>query len=102
MKRLIIPIALLLGHLFSFGQVTYDTITINKQLEEVIVVQQKTQPIVEQRGNKMLVDMSAISQMPKFLGVSDPIRYLQSLAGISTTMRLLLAYIFKGAMTTNH
>ena len=31
-----------------------------------------------------MMDMSAISQMPKFLGVSDPIRYLQSLAGIST------------------
>ena len=84
MKKLIISFTLLLGHLSLSGQVTYDTITINKQLEEVIVVQQKTQPIVEQRGNKMLVDMSAISQMPKFLGVSDPIRYLQSLAGIST------------------
>ena len=68
-----------------FGQVTYDSAyTINKELEEVMVLQQKTQSIVKQRGNKMLVDMSAISQMPKFLGVSDPIRYLQSLAGIST------------------
>lgn len=84
MKKLKILITLLIGHLSLIGQVTYDTVTINKQLEEVFVVQQKTQPIVEQRGNKLLVDMSAISQMPKFLGVSDPIRYLQSLAGIST------------------
>lgn len=75
---------LLLGHLSLAGQVTYDSITINKQLDEITVLQQKTQPIVEQRGNKIQVDMSAISQMPKFLGTSDPIRYLQSLAGICT------------------
>ena len=75
---------LLVGHLSLKGQVTSDSVTINKQLDEITVVQQKTQSIVEQRGNKMVVDMSAISQMPKFLGTSDPIRYLQSLAGIST------------------
>ena len=85
MKRLIIPIALLLGHLSLFGQVTYDSVwTFNRELDEVTVIQQKTQSIVEQRGNKLVVDMSAISQMPKFLGVSDPIRYLQSLAGVAT------------------
>lgn len=67
------------------GQVTSDSVwTISKELNEVNVIQQKTQSIVEQRGNKMVVDMSVISQMPKFLGTSDPVRYLQSLAGIST------------------
>ena len=75
---------LLVGHLSLKGQVTSDSVTINKQLDEITVVQQKTQSIVEQRGNKLVVEMSAISQMPKFLGTSDPIRYLQSLAGIST------------------
>ena len=74
----------MLSSLSFLGQATYDTILIDKQLDEVTIVQQKTQSIVEQRGNKMVVDMSAISQMPKFLGTSDPIRYLQSLAGIST------------------
>ena len=68
-----------------FGQATSDSAyIINKQLEEVSVIQEKTRPIVEQRGNKMVVEMSAISQMPKFLGTSDPVRYLQSLAGITT------------------
>jgi hypothetical protein len=67
------------------GQVTYDSVlTFNRELEEVIVVQKQTQSIVEQSGNRLVVDMSAISQMPKFLGVSDPIRYLQSLAGVTT------------------
>lgn len=86
MKRLVPILALLLGHLSSTGQVTYNdsVVTFNRELDEVIVIQQKTQTIVEQRGNKMVVDMSAIGQMPKFLGVSDPIRYLQSLAGIAT------------------
>jgi len=74
----------LVSSLSSVGQATYDTLLINKQLDEINVVQQKTQSIVEQRGNKMVIDMSAISQMPKFLGTSDPIRYLQSLGGIST------------------
>ena len=67
------------------GQVTYDSVlTFNRELEEVIVVQKQTPSIVEQRGNRLVVDMAAISQMPKFLGVSDPIRYLQSLAGVTT------------------
>lgn len=85
MQKIVLLFILLLGHLSLIGQVTYDSVvTFNRELEEVTVVQKKTQTIVEQRGNKMVVDMSAISQMPKFLGVSDPIRYLQSLAGIST------------------
>ena len=84
MKRLVPILTLLFGHLSSIGQVTSDSITIDKELDEITIVQQKTQSIVEQRGNKLIVEMSAISQMPKFLGVSDPIRYLQSLAGIAT------------------
>ena len=84
MNRQIILLILLVGHLSLKGQVTSDSVTINKRLDEVTVLQQKTQSIVELRGNKMVVEMSAISQMPKFLGTSDPVRYLQSLAGIST------------------
>ena len=85
MQRIILFITLLMGHLSLFGQVTYDSAwIINRELEEVVVIQSKTQSIVEQRDNKMVVDMSAISQMPKFLGTSDPIRYLQSLTGITT------------------
>ena len=84
MRKLILFVIFLVSSLSSVGQATYDTLLINKQLDEINVVQQKTQSIVEQRGNKMVIDMSAISQMPKFLGTSDPIRYLQSLAGIST------------------
>lgn len=84
MRKLILFVIFLVSSLSSVGQATYDTLLINKQLDEINVVQQKTQSIVEQRGNKMVIDMSAISQMPKFLGTSDPIRYLQSLGGIST------------------
>ena len=86
MQRLtLLYFLLLIGHLFLHGQVTYDSVwTFSRELEEVVVLQKKTQSIVEQRSNKMVIDVSAISQMPKFLGVSDPIRYLQSLSGIST------------------
>ena len=85
MQKIVLLFILFLGHLSLFGQVTYDSVwTFNRELDEVTVIQQKTQSIVEQRGNKLVVDMSAISQMPKFLGVSDPIRYLQSLAGVAT------------------
>lgn len=85
MQRFVFLITLLIGHLSLIGQVTYDSVwTFNRELEEITVLQQRTQSIVTQQGNTLLVDMSAISQMPKFLGVSDPIRYLQSLAGVST------------------
>ena len=85
MRKITLSLICLASSLPFFGQATSDSAyIINKQLEEVTVIQEKTRPIVEQRGNKMVVEMSAISQMPKFLGTSDPVRYLQSLAGIAT------------------
>ena len=85
MHKIIVSLICLISSLPFFGQATSDSAyIINKQLEEITIIQEKTRPIVEQRGNKMVVEMSAISQMPKFLGTSDPVRYLQSLAGITT------------------
>lgn len=59
-------------------------LTISKYLDEVVVVQKKSAQFVSITPTTMTVDMKELERMPKFLGTSDPIRYLQSLSGIQT------------------
>ena len=68
-----------------FGQATLDSIPLlTKELDEVVVVDKQQSSLLELRSNKSLIDMSAIKHIPKVLGTSDPVRYLQSLSGIQT------------------
>jgi hypothetical protein len=67
------------------GQTAADSsMTIVKQLEDIEVVQRRSTSFVTQQPEKMVVEMQDIKYMPKFLGTSDPIRYLQSLPGVQT------------------
>ena len=85
MPRRAISIILFCSSLSVFGQTVADSsVTIVKQLEDVEIVQQRSASFVEQRPSTFVVDMRQVKDMPKFLGTSDPIRYLQSLAGIQT------------------
>ena len=78
-------ILLVISSLSVFGQTAVDSsITIVKEVTEVEVVQKRSSSFVEQKGNKMMVSTGQLKNMPKFLGTSDPVRYMQSLAGIST------------------
>lgn len=80
-----IGILLLCGSLSLHGQTAADSsITIVKQLEDVEVIQQRSRPSVVQSAERLVVDATQIQHMPKFLGTADPIRYLQSLAGVQT------------------
>lgn len=83
---LLIVILLFCGSLSVLGQTATDSssVTIVKQLEDIEVVQTRAVSFVEQRPERMVVDMQHIAFMPKFLGTSDPIRYLESLPGIQT------------------
>lgn len=83
--RKALVITLLCSSLPLLGQTAVDSsITIVKQLQDIEVVQQRSVSFVQQQPGSLLVDMQQIQFMPKFLGTSDPIRYLQSLAGIQT------------------
>lgn len=83
-RRLFITAILFIGCLLSQGQTSYDTITISKEIEEVVIVQQRSSRFVETAGSQLVVNMAEIASMPKFLGTSDPIRYIQSLPGVQT------------------
>ena len=73
------------GSLSVIGQTAADSsLIVNKQLEEIEIVQQRAASFVEQQPERLVVEMQHIRYMPKFLGTSDPIRYLQSLAGVQT------------------
>ncbi len=69
-----------------FGQTSADSaiVTVNKELDEIDVIQEKSPQLVRNVGNKQIVDMEQLEAIPKFLGTSDPMRYIQTLAGIQT------------------
>ena len=85
MRLHVLSIVLICSSLSVIGQTASDsTVFITKQLEEIEIVEQRTASFVTQQPERMVVDMQQIKFMPKFLGTSDPIRYLQSLPGIQT------------------
>ena len=84
MLFLLIVLLLFGGSLSVCGQTAADTITISKSLDEVEIIQNRAATFVERDGSQMVVAADELKEMPKFLGTSDPIRYMQSLAGIQT------------------
>ena len=85
MRRLLIGILFICSSLSLIGQTVADSsVTIVKELEDVEVVQHRSVSFVEQTPDKLVVDMQHVQSMPKFLGTSDPIRYLQTLPGVQT------------------
>ena len=85
MRRLLIGILFISSSLSLIGQTVADSsVTIVKELEDVEVVQHRSVSFVEQTPDKLVVDMQHVQSMPKFLGTSDPIRYLQTLPGVQT------------------
>lgn len=80
----ILPI-LLCSSLPIIGQTAADSsITIVKELEDIQVIRQRSAAFVEQHDNRLEVDLQQVQSMPKFLGTSDPIRFLQSLPSVQT------------------
>jgi len=79
-------VILMCSSLSLLGQTVADSsvMTIVKQMEDIEIVQQRAKPSVIQGAERITVDATQIQHMPKFLGTSDPVRYLQSLAGIQT------------------
>lgn len=83
---LVILLVLFSSSLMAQPQAATDTsvLTISKYLDDIVVVQNKAARFVAITPTTMTVDMKELARMPKFLGTSDPIRYLQSLSGIQT------------------
>ena len=91
MNRLLVVTFCMASSLSVLGQTTFstvhtaaDTIQIDRELDEIEVVRERTAQMVQVHSNKLIINANHIQTMPKFLGTSDPIRYLQSLAGIQT------------------
>jgi len=61
-----------------------DTITITKTIDEVSVVSKRSTSLVNIQGTTLNVDMESLKDMPKLLGTSDPLRYLESLPNVLT------------------
>lgn len=73
------------GGLSVLGQNTTDSsLIMHIDLDEVEVIQRYGNHFVEQQGSALLVDMRQLDKLPKFMGTSDPLRYVQSLPGVTT------------------
>lgn len=82
--RLRLIIILLCSTLSIYGQGAADSaIVYSKTLDDINVLQTRG-AMLEQQGNRMMVDLRQIDQMPRFMGVNDPLRYIQSLPGVET------------------
>lgn len=53
-------------------------------LKEVVITGQRIKPIVENRGTRQRVNLLEIKSLPRFMGQTDPLRYLHTLAGVQT------------------
>lgn len=88
--RLFLSFTLIIYSCLVYAQTTVDNAylqdTIYKvfQLDDVNVTQQRQNSIIEQIGSTTFIDVNQVQKTPKFLGTSDPIRYLQTLAGVQT------------------
>jgi len=84
-KSVLLDLMTICGVLSAFGQNVTDSLVVtNVQLQEVEVVSSNCNSVVEQQGTTLLLDMQQLDKLPRFLGTPDPLRYLQSLPGITT------------------
>lgn len=82
--RIRLLILLLCSTLSFYGQGAADSVIVfNRTLDDINVLQTRGS-MLEQQGHRLTVDLRQIDQMPRFLGATDPLRYIQSLAGVET------------------
>lgn len=55
-----------------------------RSLHEVVITGQRIQPIVENEGTHLRLNIREISALPRFMGQSDPLLYLHTIAGVQT------------------
>lgn len=62
-----------------------DSLFISTQtLKEVVITGQRIKPIVENDGTQLRINILELNSLPRFMGQSDPLRYLHTLAGVQT------------------
>ena len=54
------------------------------ELEEIRVVEQRHTRLIQDTNSMMKIDIKGLDVLPKFLGTSDPMRYLQTISGVQT------------------
>lgn len=83
-RLLLLSITITFGSLTLLGQTANDTLTVSKNLDEITVLQRRSPAYINIQGNQLIIDVAQIKTMPKFLGTTDLMRYIHSLAGVQT------------------
>lgn len=55
-----------------------------QNLKEVYISGHRIKSLVENDGTQMRINIQEISKLPRFMGQSDPLRYLHTIAGVQT------------------
>jgi len=58
---------------------------LTKELDEVVITERRIKPILESESSSQIsINIKELESLPKFMGQSDPLRYLQTIAGVQT------------------
>lgn len=99
MRLFIILLSLLLiisGKSYAVTLSADSSYTYEKTLDDVVVVHKKKEQLIKDSANQIVVSLRGLEVMPKFLGSADPIRYLQTIAGVQTNGEALSGIYVQG------
>lgn len=54
------------------------------ELEEITLIENKHVSLIQDSNSMLQIDIKGLDVLPKFLGTSDPMRYLQTISGVQT------------------
>lgn len=76
--------------LFSFGAFASDSTKaeLYYNLNEVVIEKKTEGNILSNQGDVLKFDVQGLKNLPNFLGAADPLKYIQTLAGIQTNNEL--------------
>ena len=86
MKRIATIILFLTVGTHLYSQTGADSlfIILPQNLKEVYISGHRIKSLVESEGTQMRINIQEISKLPRFMGQSDPLRYLHTIAGVQT------------------
>lgn len=98
MRLIAILVILMVVSRSSYADTTpADTIFMQQaDLEEVVLIQQKHTELMQDSNSMLMVDIKGLDVLPKFLGTSDPMRYLQTISGVQTNSETTAGIYIQG------
>ena len=98
MRQILLLIILLVISGGSYADtIPADTIFMqHAELEEITIVENKRVNLIRDSNSMLQIDIKGLDVLPKFLGTSDPMRYLQTISGVQTNSETTAGIYIQG------